>query len=153
MPWLPIPFKSTFPSVSARSVLMSLISLFKCGMPLFQCSLLCVLPYLHSNERSLKSLTFDWQLPNLWNFLYWRAKSLILDLEPKIYDYIMFTLRLLFISSICSQVPLLVLSLLEQGRQINTLFAAFLLSHSSAFHIFGSLAPNSHRFIASFFWS
>jgi Sec-independent protein secretion pathway component TatC len=37
----------------------------------------------------------------------------MIKLQPKIYDYILFTLRILFISSVCSQVPVIVICLLE----------------------------------------
>lgn len=37
----------------------------------------------------------------------------MIKLQPKIYDYIMLTVRILFISSVCSQVPVIVICLLE----------------------------------------
>jgi Sec-independent protein secretion pathway component TatC len=35
----------------------------------------------------------------------------MIKLQPRIYDYIMFTLRILFIPSVCSQVPVIVICL------------------------------------------
>ncbi|KAI3920922.1 hypothetical protein MKW92_003550 [Papaver armeniacum] len=63
-------------------------------------------------------LTFSYVVPNIWHFLYSMGATstnlLMIKLEPKIYDYIMLTLRISLISSICSQVPVLLISLLEQ---------------------------------------
>jgi len=62
-------------------------------------------------------LTFSWVVPNVWHFLYFvgatSTNSLMIKLQPKIYDYIMLTVRILFISSVCSQVPVIVICLLE----------------------------------------
>ncbi|KAI3924593.1 hypothetical protein MKX01_003733 [Papaver californicum] len=63
-------------------------------------------------------LTFSYVVPNIWHFLYSMGATstnlLMIKLEPKIYDYIMLTLRISLISSICSQVPVFLISLLEQ---------------------------------------
>nr|ULQ69722.1 transport membrane protein [Cyperus mindorensis] len=62
-------------------------------------------------------LTLSWVIPNVWHFLYFMGEtstnSLMIKLQPKIYDYIMFTLRILFIPSVCSQVPVIVICLPE----------------------------------------
>nr|QHD46957.1 tatC [Anthoceros agrestis] len=62
-------------------------------------------------------VTFVWVVPKVWHFLYESSttstNSLIIKLQPKIFDYIMSTVRILFISLICSQVPVLVICLLE----------------------------------------
>nr|YP_009531821.1 SecY-independent transporter protein [Leiosporoceros dussii]AXZ70962.1 SecY-independent transporter protein [Leiosporoceros dussii] len=62
-------------------------------------------------------VTLIWVVPRVWHFLYESSatstNSLIIKLQPKIFDYIMSTVRILFISSICSQVPVLVICLLE----------------------------------------
>lgn len=62
-------------------------------------------------------LTLSWVVPNVWHFPYFMGEtstdSLIIKLQPKIYDYMMFTLRILFISSVCSQVPVIVICLPE----------------------------------------
>jgi len=62
-------------------------------------------------------VTFVWIVPNVWHFLYKLSTTstnlLIIKLQPKIFDYIMLTVRIFFISSICSQVPVLVICLLE----------------------------------------
>nr|ULQ69638.1 transport membrane protein [Juncus alatus]ULQ69680.1 transport membrane protein [Juncus grisebachii]ULQ69709.1 transport membrane protein [Juncus himalensis] len=54
-------------------------------------------------------------VPNVWHFLYFvgetSTNSLMIKLQPRIYDYIMFTLRILFIPSVCSQVPVIVICL------------------------------------------
>ncbi|KAJ1681494.1 hypothetical protein LUZ63_018144 [Rhynchospora breviuscula] len=41
------------------------------------------------------------------------TNSLMIKLQPKIYDYIMFTFRILFIPSVCSQIPVIVICLPE----------------------------------------
>nr|WRW54040.1 transport membrane protein [Mesembryanthemum crystallinum] len=62
-------------------------------------------------------LTLTRVIPHVWNFLYvmgaTSTNSLMLKLQPRIYDYIMLTVRISFIPSICSQVPLIVICLLE----------------------------------------
>jgi len=70
-------------------------------------------------------LTFSWVVPNVWHFLYLMGatstNSLMIKLQPKIYDYIMLTVRILFISSVCSQVPVIVICLLElRGLSVET---------------------------------
>ncbi|KAI3951486.1 hypothetical protein MKX01_018602 [Papaver californicum] len=63
-------------------------------------------------------LTFSYVVPNIWHFLYSMGATstnlLMIKLQPKIYDYIMLILRISLISSICSQVPVILISLLEQ---------------------------------------
>ncbi|MCL7043530.1 hypothetical protein MKW94_019244 [Papaver nudicaule] len=62
-------------------------------------------------------LTFSYVVPNIWHFLYsmgaTSTKLLMIKLQPNIYDYIMLTLRISLISSVCSQVPVILISLLE----------------------------------------
>ncbi|KAH9535830.1 hypothetical protein CY35_17G074200, partial [Sphagnum magellanicum] len=61
--------------------------------------------------------TFVGVVPNIWHFLYklniTSTNLLIIKLQPKIFYYIVLTVRILFISSICSQVHVLVICLLE----------------------------------------
>ncbi len=61
--------------------------------------------------------TFVGVVPNIWHFLYklniTSTNLLIIKLQPKIFDYIVLTVRILFILSICSQVQVLVICLLE----------------------------------------
>nr|QXI86681.1 MttB [Lactuca sativa var. capitata] len=62
---------------------------------------------------------------NVWHFLYLMGatstNSLMIKLQSKIYDYIMLTVRILFISSVCSQVPVIVICLLElRGLSVET---------------------------------
>lgn len=56
-------------------------------------------------------------VPNVWHFPYFvsstSTNSLMIQLQPKIYDHIMLTLRLSFIPSVCSQVPVIVIRLPE----------------------------------------
>ncbi|KAI3996361.1 hypothetical protein MKX01_026829 [Papaver californicum] len=63
-------------------------------------------------------LAFSYVVPSIWHFLYSMGATstnlLMIKLQPKIYDYIMLTLCISLISSICSQVPVLLISLLEQ---------------------------------------
>nr|YP_009277432.1 Sec-independent protein translocase protein [Ophioglossum californicum]YP_010439850.1 Sec-independent protein translocase protein [Ophioglossum vulgatum]AOH05902.1 Sec-independent protein translocase protein [Ophioglossum californicum]UTD44896.1 Sec-independent protein translocase protein [Ophioglossum vulgatum] len=58
-------------------------------------------------------VTFAWVVPNVWHFSYHLSTTptnlLIIESQPRIYDYIMLTVRILFISSICSQVPVMVI--------------------------------------------
>nr|BAJ22094.1 Sec-independent protein translocase protein [Cycas taitungensis] len=70
-------------------------------------------------------LTFSWVVPNVWHFLYFVGTTstdlLMIKLQPKIFDYTMLTVRILFISSICSQVPVIVICLLElKGISVKT---------------------------------
>nr|YP_009745568.1 Sec-independent protein translocase protein [Andreaea wangiana]YP_010576504.1 Sec-independent protein translocase protein [Andreaea regularis]QIH30042.1 Sec-independent protein translocase protein [Andreaea wangiana]UZN44045.1 Sec-independent protein translocase protein [Andreaea regularis] len=62
-------------------------------------------------------VTFVGVVPNVWHFLYELNKTssnlLIIKLQPKIFDYIVLTVRISFISPICSQVQVLVICLLE----------------------------------------
>nr|YP_009170589.1 Sec-independent protein translocase protein [Chionoloma tenuirostre]ALF06903.1 Sec-independent protein translocase protein [Chionoloma tenuirostre] len=62
-------------------------------------------------------VTFVGVVPNVWHFLYELNKTstnlLIIKLQPTIFDYILLTVRIWFISSICSQVQVLVIFLLE----------------------------------------
>lgn len=62
-------------------------------------------------------VTFVWVVPSVWHFFYCLSTTstnlLRIKLQPEIYDYIMLTVRILFISSICSQVPVMVICLLE----------------------------------------
>nr|QIA60856.1 Sec-Y independent protein translocase component [Makinoa crispata] len=69
-------------------------------------------------------VTFVWIVPNVWHFLYESSTTstnlLMIESHPKIFDYIMLTVRIPFISSICSQVPVLVICSLE-SRGVKTL--------------------------------
>lgn len=62
-------------------------------------------------------LTPPWVVPNVWDFLYFVSEtstnSLMIKLQPKIYDHIMLTVCILFIPSICSQIPVIVICLPE----------------------------------------
>nr|CDM81518.1 unnamed protein product [Triticum aestivum] len=64
-------------------------------------------------------------VPNLWHFPYFvsatSTNSLMIKLQPKIYDYIMLTVRIFFIPSVCSQVPVIVICLPEpRGLSVET---------------------------------
>ncbi|PHT79723.1 hypothetical protein T459_17775 [Capsicum annuum] len=54
-------------------------------------------------------------IPNVWHFPYFMGatstNSLMIKLEAKIYDHIMLTVRISFIPSVCSQVPVIVIRL------------------------------------------
>ena len=70
-------------------------------------------------------LTFFRAIPYIWDFLYGMGTpatpSLTIRLQLKIYDYIIFTLRISFISSICSQVPVIVIRLVAlKGLYVDT---------------------------------
>nr|ASN73948.1 Sec-Y independent protein translocase component TatA [Aneura pinguis]WHW95637.1 Sec-Y independent protein translocase component TatA [Aneura pinguis]WHW95679.1 Sec-Y independent protein translocase component TatA [Aneura pinguis]WHW95721.1 Sec-Y independent protein translocase component TatA [Aneura pinguis]WHW95763.1 Sec-Y independent protein translocase component TatA [Aneura pinguis] len=69
-------------------------------------------------------VTFVWVVPNVWHFLYELSKTStnlsVIKSQPKIFDYIMLTVRISFIPSICSQVPVLVICSLE-SRGVKTL--------------------------------
>jgi Sec-independent protein secretion pathway component TatC len=64
-------------------------------------------------------------VPNVWHFPYFMGatstNSLMIKLQPKIYDYIMLTVHILFIPSVCSEVPVIVICLLEpRGLSVET---------------------------------
>ncbi|XP_065859994.1 uncharacterized tatC-like protein ymf16 [Euphorbia lathyris] len=64
-------------------------------------------------------------VPNVWHFPYFvgatSTNSLMIKLQPKIYDYIMLTVRISFIPSVCSQVPVIVIRLPEpRGLSVET---------------------------------
>jgi sec-independent protein translocase protein TatC len=60
-------------------------------------------------------ITFIWIMPNIWLFLYKlsntesEAQLFIIKLQPKIYDFSMLTLQVLFITIICSQIPVILI--------------------------------------------
>jgi Tat protein translocase TatC len=62
-------------------------------------------------------LTLSRVVPNVWHFPYFMGatstNSLMIKLQPKIYDHIMLTVRISFIPSVCSQVPVIVIRLPE----------------------------------------
>lgn len=59
--------------------------------------------------------TFTWVLPNIWLFLYKLNNTatgqqfFIIQLQPKIYDFSILTLRLLSFTALCSQIPIVVI--------------------------------------------
>nr|GMC58529.1 trimethylamine methyltransferase [Ipomoea batatas] len=64
-------------------------------------------------------------VPNVWHFPYFMGatstNSLMIKLQPKIYDHIMLTVRISFIPSVCSQVPVIVIRLSEpRGLSVET---------------------------------
>ena len=64
-------------------------------------------------------------VPNVWHFPYFvgatSTNSLMIKLQPKIYDHIMLTVRISFIPSVCSQVPVIVIRLPEpRGLSVET---------------------------------
>ncbi|PNX83316.1 transport membrane protein [Trifolium pratense] len=70
-------------------------------------------------------LTLPRVVPNVWYFLYFvgatSTNSLMIKLQPKIYDHIMLTVRISFIPSVCSQVPVIVICLPEpRGLSVET---------------------------------
>ncbi|KAK6117475.1 hypothetical protein DH2020_048802 [Rehmannia glutinosa] len=70
-------------------------------------------------------LTLPRVVPNVWHFPYFMGEtstnSLMIKLQPKIYDHIMLTVRISFIPSVCSQVPVIVIRLLEpRGLSVET---------------------------------
>nr|QKE23489.1 SecY-independent membrane transporter protein [Caryopteris mongholica] len=84
--------------------------------------------FLHlsgSRFSFLLFLTLPRAVPNVWHFPYFMGEtstnSLMIKLQPKIYDHIMLTVRISFIPSVCSQVPVIVIRLLEQrGLSVET---------------------------------
>ncbi|KAK2658108.1 hypothetical protein Ddye_011160 [Dipteronia dyeriana] len=64
-------------------------------------------------------------VPNVWHFPYFvgatSTNSLMIKLQPKIYDYIMLTICISFIPSVCSQVPVIVIRLqAPRGLSVET---------------------------------
>ncbi|CAN0919177.1 Uncharacterized tatC-like protein ymf16, partial [Linum grandiflorum] len=82
--------------------------------------------YLSGSRFSLfLFLTPPRVVPNVWHFRYFvgatSKNSLMIKLQPKIYDYIMLTVRISFIPSVCSQVPVIVIRLPEpRGLSVET---------------------------------
>nr|YP_010426615.1 transport membrane protein [Scutellaria franchetiana]USM11302.1 transport membrane protein [Scutellaria franchetiana] len=84
--------------------------------------------FLHlsgSRFSLLLFLTLPRVVPNVWHFPYFMGEtstnSLMIKLQPKIYDHIMLTVRISFIPSVCSQVPVIVIRLLEpRGLSVET---------------------------------
>ncbi|PRQ15660.1 putative sec-independent periplasmic protein translocase TatC (mitochondrion) [Rosa chinensis] len=82
--------------------------------------------YLSGSRFSLfLFLTPPRVVPNVWHFPYFvgatTTNSLMIKLQPKIYDHIMLTVRISFIPSVCSQVPVIVIRLLElKGLYVET---------------------------------
>jgi len=70
-------------------------------------------------------------VPNIWHFLYklniTSTNLIIIKLKPKFFYYIVLIVRILFISSICSQVQVFIICLLES----KALFAEFSLQRIS----------------------
>jgi Tat protein translocase TatC len=68
-------------------------------------------------------LTPNRVVPNVWDFLYFMGatstKSLMIKLQPKIYDHIQLTVRISFIPSVCSLVPVIWISLPENREAIS----------------------------------
>nr|WLE73548.1 transport membrane protein [Thonningia sanguinea] len=68
-------------------------------------------------------LTLPRVVPNVWHFLVGATStnSLMIKLQPKIYDHILLTVRISFIPSVCSQVPVIVIRLPEpKGLSVET---------------------------------
>uniref|UniRef100_UPI0031F3A1A1 Sec-independent protein translocase protein n=1 Tax=Zygnema cf. cylindricum TaxID=3142258 RepID=UPI0031F3A1A1 len=64
------------------------------------------------------SVSFMWILPTIWHFLYNLNNTstlLSIQLQPKIYDFIMLTVRFVFLSSVCSQIPVILLCFIESN--------------------------------------
>jgi Tat protein translocase TatC len=63
------------------------------------------------------SVSFAYIMPNIWYFLLTCGQSstnqFCIQLQPKIYDFIILTMRFLFCASICSQVPVILIILME----------------------------------------
>ncbi|XP_047254221.1 uncharacterized tatC-like protein ymf16 [Capsicum annuum] len=64
-------------------------------------------------------------VPNVWHFSYFMGATLknflMIKLQPKIYDHIMLTVCILFIPSVCFQVPVIVIHFPEpRGHSIET---------------------------------
>lgn len=138
-PFLTLPLDSYFVCTQLTEALPTYLatSLIACSyfvFPLLSHQIWCFLiPSCYVEERTkyniffyLSASRFSFFLfltptrvvPNLWHFLYFvgatKSNLLMIKLQPKIYDYIIFTLRISFISSLCSQVPVIVISLPER---------------------------------------
>ena len=89
--------------------------------------------YLSGSRFSLfLFLTPPRVVPNVWHFPYFvgatSTNSLMIKLQPKIYDHIMLTVRISFIPSVCSQVPVIVIRLPERrGLSVVTNNRRFLM--------------------------
>nr|YP_009674836.1 Sec-Y independent protein translocase component [Fossombronia foveolata]QDE12810.1 Sec-Y independent protein translocase component [Fossombronia foveolata] len=125
---------------SSTYVTTSLISCFYFPFPFLSYQIWCFLmPSCYEGRRQKYNklfylsgfcsfpfflVTFVRVVPNPWHFLYELSTTstnlLMMELQPKIFDYIMLTVRISFIPSICSQVPVLVICPLE-SRGVKTL--------------------------------
>jgi Sec-independent protein secretion pathway component TatC len=81
-------------------------------------------------------------MPNIWFFLYKLSNAnispqelLIIKLQPKIYDFILLTLRLFFLASICSQIPVLIILFIEY----NLITVQNCIKHRRTFFFFSAL--------------
>jgi Tat protein translocase TatC len=86
--------------------------------------------------------TYALLMPNIWSFLYklnfahTNSQSLLLiKLEPKIYDFIVLTLRFFFIASFCSQLPVVIICCIEY----NLLSVQDCIRHRKTFLLFSAL--------------
>jgi Tat protein translocase TatC len=145
-PFLTLPLDSYFVCTQLTEALSTYVatSLIACSyfvFPLISYQIWCFLiPSCYGEQRQKYNrffylsgfcfslflfLTLSWVVPNVWHFLYFVGATstnlLMIKLQPKIYDYIMLTVRILFISSVCSQVPVIVICLLElRGLSVET---------------------------------
>lgn len=86
-------------------------------------------------------LVYLWIMPNIWFFLY-KVSSftvsrglLTIHLQPKIYDFILLTLRFLFIASLCSQVPVFFICCIEY----NFIDLQDCIKHRRTFFVFSAI--------------
>lgn len=69
--------------------------------------------------------TFLWILPTIWLFLYKLSNTVdnfhffIIRLQPKMYDFTLLTLRVLFVTGVCSQIPIIII--FSIGNNINAI--------------------------------
>ncbi|KAE8803030.1 mttB [Hordeum vulgare] len=91
------------------------------------------------------ALTRPRVVPNVLHFRYFMGatstNSLMIKSQTKIFDYIMLTICILFILSVCSHVPIIAICLPEpRGLSVETFtsirhfFDVFSAFHSSCFH-------------------
>jgi Tat protein translocase TatC len=83
-------------------------------------------------------ISTHWMLPNLWYLLYQLNNTtshiFVIELQPKIYDFAILTLRMLSVLLVCSQIPLVLIWLI----QANLILAKHCIRHRKSAY-FGSV--------------
>jgi Tat protein translocase TatC len=126
-------------SLNTYIIISTILGIFFCGPYMIYQTWCFFIPSCNEDQRRTASkiflfsmvafffvliITFLWIMPNIWLFLYKlsnthearlqerceaRSAFFIIKLQPKIYDFSILTLRILFVTGLCSQIPILIL--------------------------------------------